>query len=127
MPSRERSTKDDEREDYLNTLDDAVLNAPNHVKQRLGLPSPLGDAIQTKSEYGYNGYRFCESGQAIKLENTGGANRARHHNSIAIIQRLAEKYSHIWNKRSGAGIIARLTGIKADTIRRYKRLLPHID
>ncbi len=127
MPTKRSALKRAARKAYLLELENAVLNAPDHIQKRLKRPSPLSDALKEIGNYGWKGYQFDENGQAIELRKRRSANLIRHTKAVAEIKALAKKYSHIWDSRNAAGIIARSEGISPDTVRRYKRLYPSIE
>jgi hypothetical protein len=127
MPSKESTEKRSARKGYLLELDKAVANAPARIQQRMSQHSALATSLGNIGCYGWNGYRFLDNGQGIALKKMGSANRDRRDKSRAKIKALAQKYRPIWQSRGAAGIIARLEGISPDTVRRYKRLHPHIE
>jgi hypothetical protein len=123
MPSRARRIQLAERKAMLRSMDDAVQNAPMHIRNRLGKPSLLASKLGEIGEYGWRAYRYSETGQPFDLPKRSKANRNRHSDAVEKARLLAQKYAHIWVKPSAAGIISRLEGMSADTVRRYKRLL----
>jgi hypothetical protein len=123
MPTRESRVKRSLRQSYLERLDWAALNIPSRVNYRLDESSSLSKNLRTKSPYTYGGYRFDDCGQPIKPEKPGTANDDRHNEAIAKAIALRTRYAAIWSTRNAAGIITRLEGVSADSIRRYKRML----
>lgn len=127
MPTKKSRITRTARKVYADGLDKALLQAPWYVKQRLGQPSKLEKSLRAVGQYGWSGFKFCASGQAIKPRKMTSANRDRHQESLATIKAIAKRYRHLWGHRTAAGTIARLEGLSADTVRRYKRLLPFIE
>jgi hypothetical protein len=123
LPAKESRVKRSLRQSHLERLDWAALNIPSHASNRLSEPSSLSKSLKTKSPYNYSGYRFDGCGQPTKPEKPGTANDDRHKEAIAKAIALRAKYVSIWSTRDAAGIIARLEGVSADSIRRYKRML----
>jgi hypothetical protein len=123
MPTRESRAKRSLRQGYLDRLDWAALNIPSHVSYRLGESSNLSKNLKTKSPYNFGGYRFDDCGQPIRPERPGTANDDRHQDAMTKAKALRARYALIWSTPGAAGTIARLEGVSADSIRRYKRML----
>jgi hypothetical protein len=104
-------------------MDDAVTNAPSHVRQRLNAPSQTTEnMLKGISRYGYRGLRFTEDGQEIRSEPLGAAGAAaRKRGADEKCEELRSKYKDWWGNKKRIRHIAEREGISERTVRRYYR------
>jgi hypothetical protein len=128
MPTKFAKERAERNKNYRASLDQAVANAPDHVKARF---KPESEIIETlpRCPYGYNGYQYDEHGRATVVKNPNSPNIIRHENRLHNIRVLSKAYPDKWMQRSGAKYIA-LDAVKIgitvseDTVRQYIRDFP---
>lgn len=123
MPSKTIRIKLAERKAMLQLMDEALKNVPAHIRGRLGKSSILASALSKTGGYGWRAYKYSEAGEPIELMKRDRVNRNRHSEAVNKAQELAQRYAHIWDTPGAAEIIARREGMRADTVRRYRRQL----
>ena len=127
MPKRERRIKEALLEACRRMLDDAILQAPPHIRSRLNQPSKLAESLKSPKNYGWKGTKFTNDGQEIARVGDYKRNRANHARALESenkVHDLSQKYPDLWGKRGGAKQIAYHEKIHPDTVRRYMRIYP---
>jgi hypothetical protein len=120
MPTKDRREREKRQRNEKKALDDALANAPPHVRRRLGQPSKIG-GLSNIGPYNRVGVKFTDEGFPMKREDPEelGANAFRHDEKVRMAEELREKYRGIWDQRGVAKRIAHETGLSVETIRRY--------
>lgn len=96
------------------------VKTPNHMRNRLGLGSKIGDALSvTGTLYNWDGLNFTEeTGEAYLTPPSAEvtANVVRKEEATSRAQDLRRKYMKLWNIRGGAKRIAAEEGIGLSTV-----------
>lgn len=112
------------RKGALNDLDNAVQYCPPHVRDRLGKPLPIGEALRTDGEVLWNGSKFDPDGHAVRDENRAKGRLIASQNKTTKALReageLSDKYGDLLNRRGGPTRIAEITGIPYKTVLRAR-------
>lgn len=105
-------------------LDEKVQDYPQHIKQRIGLPSRLDGALKTEGENAWNGSTYTPDGQIEKHENRdkgrliGAQSNATR--AFRDAQRLLEKYGPSLSSRGMPAKIAQIEGVSIKTVYRAR-------
>jgi hypothetical protein len=125
--TREQRRKREKRQsEQKRALEDAALNVPSHLKDRVGGKSKLGESIMGGlSRYGWRGHRFNEDGHEIRSKPLGsdGA-QATKVEADKRCNALREKYSDWWGNKKRVRQIAAKEGMSEKTIIRYFERCP---
>ena len=126
MPTRFARERAAERKKQHEWLDNAVEHPPSHLLHRLGKPSPILEAIKTKTEYLWGGFTYTEDGQPIKrsdLEIIVRENLKRQQQKMKKVAQVASEDPKLLNTRFGSSVIGRKILRHRDTVTRYKKLI----
>ena len=117
MPTRERR----ERTKKDKELADFVASAQNHIRERLGRPSKLGeDSVAGLLRFDFRGLKYAEDGQEAYSHEWGKAGGAFLKNKAnKRYAYLKRKYADKWGKRLRISEIAKAENISERTVEPY--------
>jgi hypothetical protein len=126
MPTKLAKKRAAERKQKQEHLESALASLPARLIHRLRKPSPILDALATKSEYLWRGFTYTDDGQPIKradLEAIARENKKRHHQKMMKVAQVAAEDPRLINSRFGASVIGQKIRRHRDTVTRYKKLI----
>lgn len=116
MPSKERRERAKERKRAA----EAVANAPDHIKKRLGQRSVVAEQIEALTRrYGYRGIKYAEDGQEVYSEWGKAGGTALKAKADSRCAALKKKYANKWGIRRHIDSIAKAKKISPRTVERY--------
>lgn len=135
MPTKLRKQKNALSAAHLEMLDQAKLNVPEHLVNRIGSASAISESLSKIGRYGWNGYRYCEAtGDPIESKSEGkvaAANNSRRQGREDRARSLYLSFRDRWGKRGNAKVIAFEArenlgiDISAGTVARYIKKYPN--
>jgi hypothetical protein len=135
MPTRERVALEAEKKAKKLVLDNALNNIPKHLVGRIGIYSPLGEALKLGGFYAWKGTSYCEqTGEQIKYsyrKTEDCANVTRHNDRIEQIGILYREFRSVWGNRGVAKVIAfaaknkLMIDVSQNTVSRYMKEYPN--
>lgn len=110
MPTKLRKQKKALSAAHLEMLDQAKLNVPEHLVNRIRSASAISESLSKIGRYGWNGYRYCEAtGDPIESKSEGkvaAANNSRRQDREDRARSLYLNFRDCWGKRGNAKVIA---------------------